>query len=66
LGKDEVHLSLSLLSIRYYEKMNFNNRNMWKNHELNLPFICFFFLCMFDIMVDTKIKVTCGDFLKTT
>jgi F-box protein GID2 len=28
LGKDEVHLSLSLLSIRYYEKMNFNNRNM--------------------------------------
>ncbi|KHN45173.1 F-box protein GID2 [Glycine soja] len=26
LGKDEVHLSLSLLSIRYYEKMNFNNR----------------------------------------
>ncbi|XP_061353988.1 F-box protein GID2-like [Gastrolobium bilobum] len=27
LGKDEVHLSLSLLSIRYYEKMNFNNRN---------------------------------------
>lgn len=25
-GKDEVHLSLSLLSIRYYEKMNFNNR----------------------------------------
>ncbi|KAL9683544.1 hypothetical protein QQ045_015366 [Rhodiola kirilowii] len=23
LGKDEVHLSLSLLSIRYYEKMNF-------------------------------------------
>ncbi|XP_061371349.1 F-box protein GID2-like [Gastrolobium bilobum] len=25
LGKDEVHLSLSLLSIRYYEKMNFNN-----------------------------------------
>ncbi|KAI5404251.1 hypothetical protein KIW84_051414, partial [Lathyrus oleraceus] len=28
LGKDEVHLSLSLLSIRYYEKMNFNNRNL--------------------------------------
>ncbi|XP_028806874.1 F-box protein GID2 [Neltuma alba] len=27
LGKDEVHLSLSLLSIRYYEKMNFNNRS---------------------------------------
>ncbi|KAK7321662.1 hypothetical protein VNO77_32516 [Canavalia gladiata] len=26
LGKDEVHLSLSLLSIRYYEKMNFCNR----------------------------------------
>ncbi|OIV97654.1 hypothetical protein TanjilG_12411 [Lupinus angustifolius] len=26
LGKDEVHLSLSLLSIRYYEKMNINNR----------------------------------------
>ncbi|WCJ35501.1 F-box protein GID2 [Euphorbia peplus] len=26
-GKDEVHLSLSLLSIRYYEKMNFSNRN---------------------------------------
>ncbi|XP_038714975.1 F-box protein GID2-like [Tripterygium wilfordii] len=26
-GKDEVHLSLSLLSIRYYEKMNFGNRN---------------------------------------
>ncbi|TKY75016.1 F-box protein GID2 [Spatholobus suberectus] len=26
LGKDEVHVSLSLLSIRYYEKMrNFNN-----------------------------------------
>ncbi|XP_058221141.1 F-box protein GID2-like [Rhododendron vialii] len=25
-GKDEMHLSLSLLSIRYYEKMNFNNR----------------------------------------
>ncbi|PKI79356.1 hypothetical protein CRG98_000234 [Punica granatum] len=25
-GKDEVHLSLSLLSIRYYEKMNFNSR----------------------------------------
>lgn len=25
-GKDEVHLSLSLLSIRYYEKMNFTNR----------------------------------------
>ncbi|RDX63526.1 F-box protein GID2, partial [Mucuna pruriens] len=24
-GKDEVHLSLSLLSIRYYEKMNFNH-----------------------------------------
>ncbi|XP_027355706.1 F-box protein GID2-like [Abrus precatorius] len=24
LGKDEVHLSLSLLSIRYYEKMNCN------------------------------------------
>lgn len=24
-GKDEVHLSLSLLSIRYYEKMNFLN-----------------------------------------
>ncbi|KAK7383188.1 hypothetical protein VNO78_28861 [Psophocarpus tetragonolobus] len=24
-GKDEVHLSLSLLSIRYYEKMNFHN-----------------------------------------
>ncbi|XP_057427907.1 F-box protein GID2-like [Lotus japonicus] len=27
LGKDEVHLSLSLLSIRYYEKMNFNHKN---------------------------------------
>ncbi|KAI4316658.1 hypothetical protein L6164_024616 [Bauhinia variegata] len=26
-GKDEVHLSLSLLSIRYYEKMNINNRS---------------------------------------
>ncbi|XP_019059559.1 PREDICTED: F-box protein GID2 [Tarenaya hassleriana] len=26
LGKDEVHLSLSLLSIRYYEKMNFGKR----------------------------------------
>ena len=26
LGKDEVHLSLSLLSIRYYETMNFSNR----------------------------------------
>lgn len=25
-GKDEVNLSLSLLSIRYYEKMNFNSR----------------------------------------
>ncbi|XAR61931.1 hypothetical protein NMG60_11016486 [Bertholletia excelsa] len=25
-GKDEVHLSLSLLSIRYYEMMNFNGR----------------------------------------
>ncbi|XP_023522812.1 F-box protein GID2-like [Cucurbita pepo subsp. pepo] len=25
-GKDEVHLSLSLLSIRYYEKMKFKNR----------------------------------------
>ncbi|KAL6953615.1 hypothetical protein U1Q18_042485 [Sarracenia purpurea var. burkii] len=25
-GKDEVQLSLSLLSIRYYEKMNFSNR----------------------------------------
>lgn len=25
-GKDEVHLSLSLLSIRYYEKMNFCSR----------------------------------------
>lgn len=25
-GKDEMHLSLSLLSIRYYEKMNFSNR----------------------------------------
>nr|AYP67590.1 GID2 [Paeonia suffruticosa] len=25
-GKDEVQLSLSLLSIRYYEKMNFTNR----------------------------------------
>jgi len=25
-GKDEVHLSLSLLSIRYYEKMNSTNR----------------------------------------
>lgn len=25
-GKDEVNLSLSLLSIRYYEKMNFSNR----------------------------------------
>ncbi|KAK4767699.1 hypothetical protein SAY87_002840 [Trapa incisa] len=25
-GKDEVHLSLSLLSIRYYEKMNFGGR----------------------------------------
>ncbi|KAJ7958211.1 F-box protein GID2-like [Quillaja saponaria] len=25
-GKDEVHVSLSLLSIRYYEKMNFSNR----------------------------------------
>lgn len=25
-GKDEVHLSLSLLSIRYYEKMSFSNR----------------------------------------
>ncbi|KAA8547157.1 hypothetical protein F0562_003577 [Nyssa sinensis] len=25
-GKDEISLSLSLLSIRYYEKMNFNSR----------------------------------------
>ncbi|KAK6938621.1 F-box domain [Dillenia turbinata] len=25
-GKDEVHLSLSLFSIRYYEKMNIGNR----------------------------------------
>ncbi|GMH03995.1 hypothetical protein Nepgr_005834 [Nepenthes gracilis] len=25
-GKDEVHLSLSLLSIRYFEKMNFTGR----------------------------------------
>ncbi|GJW68736.1 F-box protein GID2-like protein [Tanacetum coccineum] len=25
-GKDEVQLSLSLLSIKYYEKMNFSNR----------------------------------------
>ncbi|OMP11857.1 hypothetical protein COLO4_03644 [Corchorus olitorius] len=25
-GKDEVHLCLSLLSIQYYEKMNFTNR----------------------------------------
>uniref|UniRef100_A0A5B7BTV6 F-box protein GID2 n=1 Tax=Davidia involucrata TaxID=16924 RepID=A0A5B7BTV6_DAVIN len=25
-GKDEVNLSLSLLSIQYYEKMNFSNR----------------------------------------
>ena len=25
-GKDEVQLSLSLLSIRYYEKIDFNNR----------------------------------------
>ncbi|GAV85253.1 F-box domain-containing protein [Cephalotus follicularis] len=25
-GKDEVHVSLSLLSIQYYEKMNFSNR----------------------------------------
>jgi hypothetical protein len=24
-----VHLSLSLLSIRYYEKMNFSNRGRW-------------------------------------
>ena len=27
LGKDEVHLSLSLLSIRYYERMNVNKRS---------------------------------------
>ncbi|KAI3672951.1 hypothetical protein L6452_39055 [Arctium lappa] len=26
-GKDEVQLSLSLLSIRFYEKMNYNNRS---------------------------------------
>ncbi|XP_021742351.1 F-box protein GID2-like [Chenopodium quinoa] len=26
LGKDEVHLSLSLLSIRFYEKMNSSNK----------------------------------------
>ncbi|KZV56198.1 hypothetical protein F511_13802 [Dorcoceras hygrometricum] len=26
-GKDEVNLSLSLLSIKYFEKMSFNNRN---------------------------------------
>ncbi|KAJ9559887.1 hypothetical protein OSB04_005047 [Centaurea solstitialis] len=25
-GKDEIQLSLSLLSIRYFEKLNFNNR----------------------------------------
>ncbi|XP_020213037.1 F-box protein GID2 isoform X2 [Cajanus cajan] len=25
LGKDELHLSLSLLSIRYFENINFNN-----------------------------------------
>lgn len=27
LGKDEVHLSLSLLSIRFYERMNVNKRS---------------------------------------
>lgn len=26
-GKDEIQLSLSLLSIRYFEKLNFNNRH---------------------------------------
>lgn len=26
-GKDEIQLSLALLSIRYFEKLNFNNRN---------------------------------------
>ncbi|XWS14758.1 hypothetical protein CRYUN_Cryun35bG0035600 [Craigia yunnanensis] len=26
-GKDEIHLCLSLLSIQYYEKMNFTNRD---------------------------------------
>ncbi|KAI3737174.1 hypothetical protein L2E82_27169 [Cichorium intybus] len=27
-GKDEIQLSLSLLSIRYFEKLNFNNRSI--------------------------------------
>lgn len=36
-GKDEVHLSLSLLSIRYYEKMKFKNRpTSW---NLNLFYV---------------------------
>ncbi|KAJ6872094.1 hypothetical protein NC651_031257 [Populus alba x Populus x berolinensis] len=34
-GKDEVHLSLSLLSIRYYEKMNFSNRGREKHKAIN-------------------------------
>ena len=36
-GKDEMQLSLSLLSIRYYEKMNFNSRGRW------FLFFCFWF-----------------------
>lgn len=28
-GKDEVNLSLSLLSIKYFEKMSFNHRSKW-------------------------------------
>lgn len=54
LGKDEVHLSLSLLSIRYYEKMNFNNRNTWWIQSCIISFLCvgsksncFFFFFVF-------------------
>ncbi|KAI3991183.1 hypothetical protein MKX01_022404 [Papaver californicum] len=32
-GKDEVNLSLSLLSIRYFEMMNFSNRNSDKKEK---------------------------------
>ncbi|MFS7952385.1 hypothetical protein Hanom_Chr07g00606351 [Helianthus anomalus] len=27
LGKDEIQLSLSLISVRYFEKLNYSNRN---------------------------------------
>ncbi|KAI3834243.1 hypothetical protein MKX03_030050 [Papaver bracteatum] len=32
-GRDEVNLSLSLLSIRYFEMMNFSNRNLDKKEK---------------------------------